>query len=135
MELYRLRWQIEVLFKVLKSSLAIDKMHVGKIEYVNALIYGRLIGTLLIMPLHACVYESMFRNKGGSVSIQRFYTLLLVEIHNFYKACKITMHLMLELVGTIQNIALTAIHEKRRRKTTFAQIQSYLEEYLLIGKT
>ena len=83
LELYRLRWQIKLLFKVLKSPLSIDKMYVVKIEYVNALIYGRIIGTLLTMLLHACVYEAMFKNKGRGVSIQRFYTLLLVEIHNF----------------------------------------------------
>lgn len=31
-ELYRMRWQIELLFKVLKSTLSIDKMHVGTIN-------------------------------------------------------------------------------------------------------
>jgi len=38
-ELYRIRWQIELLFKVLKSTLSLDKMHVGKTKYVEAIIY------------------------------------------------------------------------------------------------
>ncbi len=46
-ELYRMRWQIEVLFKVLKSTLSIDKMHVGKTKYVEAILYGKLLGALL----------------------------------------------------------------------------------------
>ena len=37
-ELYRMRWQIELLFKVLKSTLSIDKMHVGKTKYVEAIL-------------------------------------------------------------------------------------------------
>uniref|UniRef100_UPI00155DC1A7 transposase n=1 Tax=Cellulosilyticum ruminicola TaxID=425254 RepID=UPI00155DC1A7 len=37
-ELYRIRWQIELLFKVVKSTLSLDKMHVGKTKYVEAIL-------------------------------------------------------------------------------------------------
>lgn len=43
-ELYRIRWQIELLFKVLKSTFSIDKMHVAKTKYIESILYGRLIG-------------------------------------------------------------------------------------------
>ena len=75
------------------------------------------------MLLHACVYESMFRNKGRGVSIQRFYTLLLVEIHNFYKATKITVRLILQLAETIQNLAVTALYENAGAKLHFRKLK------------
>ena len=75
-ELYRVRWQIELLFKVLKSTLSLDKMHVGKTKYVEAILYGKLLGALLTMPLYDCIDQTMLRNQGRGVSIQRFYTLL-----------------------------------------------------------
>ncbi|WP_157047683.1 transposase, partial [Cellulosilyticum ruminicola] len=54
-ELYRMRWQIELLFKVLKNILSIDKMHVGKTKYVEAILYGKLLGALLTMLLYDCI--------------------------------------------------------------------------------
>lgn len=49
---YRTRWQIELLFKVLKCTFSIDKMHVAKTKYVEGILYGRLIGILMTMPLY-----------------------------------------------------------------------------------
>lgn len=49
-ELYCMRWQIELLFKVLKNTFSIDKMHVAKTKYGEAILYGRLIGILMTMP-------------------------------------------------------------------------------------
>ena len=83
-ELYRMRWQIELLFKVLKSTLSIDKMHVGKTKYVEAILYGKLLGALLTMPLYDCVDQNLFSTQGRGVSIQRFYTLLNVDLYQFY---------------------------------------------------
>ena len=72
-DLYRIRWQIELLFKVLKSTLSLDKMQVGKTKYVEAILYGKLLGALLTMPLYDSVDQNMLKNQGRGVSIQRFY--------------------------------------------------------------
>lgn len=74
-ELYRLRWQIELLFKVLKSTLSIDKMHVGKTKYVEAILYGRLLETLLTMPLYDCVDQTLLSGKGRGVSYSKILYL------------------------------------------------------------
>ncbi|PHV69170.1 hypothetical protein CS063_17355, partial [Sporanaerobium hydrogeniformans] len=91
-ELYRLRWQIELLFKVLKSTFSIDKMHVAKTKYIESILYGRLIGTLLTMPLYDCIDQTLLSNKGRGVSIQRFYILLNVDLYQFYAVKKGTLH-------------------------------------------
>lgn len=110
-------------------------MHIGKVKYVEALLYGRLIGTLLTMPLYDCVDRYMLKIKGRGVSIQRFYTLLMVEIHQFYETPKMTVHTILRLCQLLRHIGQLGLHEKRKRQTAFARIESYLKELTTIGKT
>lgn len=50
-ELYRLRWQIELLFKVFKSDFKIDKLKNMKIERIEVHIYATLVKILLIIEL------------------------------------------------------------------------------------
>ena len=134
-ELYRVRWQIELLFKVLKSTLSLDKMHVGKTKYVEAILYGKLLGALLTMPLYDCIDQTMLRNQGRGVSIQRFYTLLLVDLYHFYTIKKVTLHTYEVFATLLQRIARLALTEKRLRQTTYSKIESYLEQLLITGKT
>jgi len=134
-ELYRVRWQIELLFKVLKSTLSLDKMHVGKTKYVEAILYGKLLGALLTMPLYDCIDQTMLRNQGRGVSIQRFYTLLLVDLYHFYTIKRVTLHTYEVFATLLQRIARLALTEKRLRQTTYSKIESYLEQLLITGKT
>ncbi len=46
-ELYRLRWQIELLFKELKSEVALDEMPSQREEVVRVLVYATLIAIVL----------------------------------------------------------------------------------------
>ena len=134
-ELYRMRWQIELLFKVLKSTFSIDKMHVAKTKYVEAILYGRLIGVLMTMPLYDCVDQTLLSSKGRGVSIQRFYILLSVDLYQFYAIKKVTLHSYIKLSDILIRIGHLALHEKRVRQTTYSRIESYLEELLQFGKT
>lgn len=134
-DLYRMRWQIELLFKVLKSTLSIDKMHVGKTEYVEAILYGRLLGTLLTLPLYDCIDQTLLSTKGKGVSIQRFYVLLNVDLYKFYTTRPLTLHSYKELCSILIRIGKLALHEKRVRQTTYSRIEAYLEQLLKTGKT
>lgn len=134
-ELYRMRWQIELLFKVLKSTLSIDKMHVGKTKYVEAILYGKLLGTLLTMPIYDYVDQTTLHNQGRGVSIQRFYTLLIVDLYQFYTIKRLTLHTYEEFSNLLQRIGKLALHGKRLRQTTYSKIESYLEQLIITGKT
>lgn len=134
-ELYRLRWQIELLFKVLKSTFSIDKMHVAKTKYVEAVLYGRLIGILMTMPLYDCMDQTLLPVKGRGVSIQRFYILLNVDLYQFYTIKNMILHSYRKLCDILVRIGNLALHEKRERQTTYSRIESYLEELLQFGKT
>lgn len=134
-ELYCMRWQIELLFKVLKSTFSIDKMHVAKTKYVESILYGCLIGILMTMPLYDCIDQTLLSSKGRGVSIQRFYILLNVDLYQFYVTKKVTLHTYSKLCDILVRIGHLALHEKRVRQTTYSRIEGYLEEILQFGKT
>jgi hypothetical protein len=52
---YRLRWQIELLFKLLKSQLGLEHFGAGRTERILVHLYARLLGLLLVTHLLAPV--------------------------------------------------------------------------------
>ena len=110
-------------------------MQVGKTKYVEAILYEKLLGALLTMPLYDSVEQNMFKNQGRGVSIQRFYTILLVDLYQFYTLKRITMHTYEEFSNLIHRIGILALHEKRLRQTTYSRIEGYLEQLIVNGKT
>ncbi|WP_207643278.1 hypothetical protein, partial [Cellulosilyticum ruminicola] len=74
-------------------------------------------GALLTMPLYDCIDQTMLKNQGRGVSMQRFYTLLLVDLYQFYTLKRITLHTYETFSNLVQRIGKLALHEKRLRQT------------------
>ncbi|OOB76944.1 MAG: hypothetical protein BEN19_03255 [Epulopiscium sp. Nuni2H_MBin003] len=125
-ELYRVRWQIELLFKVLKSNLAIDKMNNANTEYTEAFIYGRILGLLLTLPVYHELDVLYTKAEGRGVSIQRFYKLLVQEINSFIALTKMTYKELKNLNNTLLQIGKLALYEKRKRKVTAVNVEELL---------
>lgn len=64
LKLYSLRWQIEILFKIWKSVLNIDKIKDVKIERFECYLYGKLI-YILISNKIVCTYRAIIKEKYG----------------------------------------------------------------------
>ena len=69
-----------------------------------------------------------------TIIIQRFYTLLNVDLYQFYTLKKGILHSHATLCDILIRIGNLALHEKRVRQTTYSRIESYLEEILRLGK-
>lgn len=59
-ELYRVRWQIELLFKIFKSEYEIDKLKNIKLERIEAHIYATLIKILLLLEITKNLNDKWF---------------------------------------------------------------------------
>jgi len=124
-DLYRARWQIELVFKACKSYLNIDK--VGRCgEYqLECLIYGRLIAILLTFRIYNHHYPKIFRKYNRGISILLFMKLLSE------KGMQITMNLVSisysikEIAGFFSRVAEDSVHEKRKEKTTLQILMEY----------
>ena len=72
--LYSLRWQIELLFKQLKSVLAIHQSQVRKnVSRLKCEIYGKLIMAVLIHRIHAHLNNLFWNRAHRELSFDKLY--------------------------------------------------------------
>lgn len=71
--LYGLRWQIEILFKQLKSVLAIHKSATAKEPRLRCEILGKLIVAIITHRIHADVNIALWNITGQEISMDKLY--------------------------------------------------------------
>ena len=74
--LYSLRWQIEVLFKQIKSQLNIDKIDTSKEHRCRCEIIGRIIMCVLLHRIHGQLNTTTWNSKRREVSMKKLYKRL-----------------------------------------------------------
>ena len=71
--LYTVRWQIELLFKQLKSILRVHQSDTGKENRLRCELYGKLIGAVLIHRIHAAETHRLWKTTRREVSMDKLY--------------------------------------------------------------
>lgn len=71
--LYRLRWQIELVFKQLKSILRLQVSHTAKEYRLRCELYGKLIMATLIHSLHSSLNAEQWKATKQEVSFDKLY--------------------------------------------------------------
>jgi hypothetical protein len=71
--LYTVRWQIELLFKQLKSILGIHQSDTGKENRLRCELYGKLIGAVIIHRVHAAETNRLWNTQRRQVSMEKLY--------------------------------------------------------------
>lgn len=133
-ELYRLRWQIELQFKALKSSIDFDNFGNAGEHYFKCLFYGKLIMILLTMRLFSICRAIKFNENGRLISIQKF----IRNFRNNLKPLTIAMvkpikSNLTKLEQKILKVAERSFFDVRKRKTTEEKLMSHdLPESVLV---
>lgn len=125
-ELYRLRWQIELQFRALKSSMDFDKFGNAGEHYFRCLLFSKLIMLILTMRIFAICRIVKFNESGRLVSIQKF-------MRNFRNNIKFLVNALLntsqktlkKLEQFILRIAKRSFFDKRRRQTTEENLMTH----------
>jgi hypothetical protein len=71
--LYRLRWQIELVFKQLKSVLRVHSSKTAKEYRLKCELYGKLIMAVLIHSIHSSLNTDLWNTRGLEVSFDKLY--------------------------------------------------------------
>jgi hypothetical protein len=70
---YTVRWQIELLFKQLKSILRIHQSDTGKEDRLRCELYGKLIGAVILHRIHAAENNRLWNTRHRQVSMEKLY--------------------------------------------------------------
>lgn len=117
-ELYRIRWQIELIFKSWKGCFNIDQIgNVGE-KYLECLLYGRLIIITLMTTLYSQAYYITFWSYGRGVSAIRFFKLLREKIGIVSKNIIHRVKNAEVILLALEDVIGRSIEECRKRRTT-----------------
>jgi hypothetical protein len=70
---YSLRWQIELLFKQIKTVLRIHKSNTGRVNRLCCEIYGKMIMAVMIHRIHAFINIRLWNSKRKELSMEKLY--------------------------------------------------------------
>lgn len=117
--LYSLRWQIELLFKQLKSVLAIHRSQTRKnISRLKCEIYGKLILAVLVHRIHAHLNSLFWNRAHRELSFDKFYKrfqerAFAVLIQLLVSVQKAAQYLAAEIRNVVMNCLKLKQHSRQ----------------------
>ncbi|MFC1573443.1 IS4 family transposase [Candidatus Eisenbacteria bacterium] len=121
--LYTVRWQIELLFKQLKSILRVHESDTSKENRLRCELYGKLIGAVIIHRIHAAETNRLWKTQRREVSMENLYkrfqerafTLLRMLLRSVLKANAY-------LCDQIKRILPTCLKNRQRSRLSTLEI-------------
>jgi hypothetical protein len=89
--LYRVRWQIELIFKQFKSVMRIHKSDTGLENRLRCELYGKLIMAVLIHRVHACLQNGLWNSQRREISFDKLYKRFQERAFVMLRKCLITL--------------------------------------------
>jgi hypothetical protein len=124
-DIYRIRWQIEILFKSYKSHMNLEGLGLGGKNQVESILYGRLIMITLFTTVYSNMYKLMFELKKRELSILKFLKILNTKLF-VLKDCMSDRKInLVKLSELFIYSAEKSLYDKRNRKTTVQTLIEY----------
>jgi hypothetical protein len=124
-ELYRIRWQVELIFKCWKGCFRIDEMDNVGDKYFECLLYGRLIIITLMTTVYSWLVYMLYFQSRELLSFMRFFKNLrekLASLIGILQAPRPDKYSLMEL---FEDVVQKSKLEKRKRKTTEQELMEH----------
>jgi len=122
--IYRIRWQIELVFKQWKQLFQIDVMQGIRAERIRCLLYGRLIMVNIVEQIYALSAWYCHCTLGREVSAVKLIQWLQRKGRICQSIVKNRVSMLMEELLT--SLSKGLLKQKRRRKTTFELIHGQI---------
>lgn len=121
--LYRLRWQIELMFKHWKSKLGIDKVQKMRFERLQCLLYGKLLYIMLTIEVISVARHELYRRYSKILSIDKclktfLYDSLILQFARLSQSSK----LYKKVAALFKTVSQNHWQEKRKNRVNFEDI-------------
>jgi hypothetical protein len=131
-ELYRIRWQIELIFKSWKGCFEIDKMNNVGEDYFKCIFYGKLIVITLMTALYSTMHCIVFTQNETLLSFARFFKNFRENLDIFIDNLKYSCKSAGKIISIINDAVKRSLEEKRKRKTTERTIIQHVPSYFVL---
>ena len=123
-QIYTLRWSIELLFKQFKSTLALHKTNHKNPFRLACEVFGTLIVAALIMKIHGLIQHKLWKEQKLEVSFEKLFKFLKNEAYLFLQmVCDKSMPIKATLRKLIHRILIICVKDTRpTRKTSLQKV-------------
>jgi len=134
--LYTLRWQIELLFKQLKSILCVHQSNTANEHRLRCELYGKLITAVLVHRIHAAANNLLWNSARREISMDKLYKRIQERAFTLAQLCLLSLaHAISFLHRELENLLKHCMKEQQRsRMTTLEMLEVGLDPGLTIRK-
>ncbi len=131
--LYILRWQIELLFKQLKSILCIHQSHTKNANRLKCQIYGKLILAVILHRIHARVNNQIWKQARRELGFDKLYKRMQKRAFSLFRLILLSVEgAILFLSEEIHRLIKYCLKSRQRsRQTTLELLESGAEYHVL----